>query len=270
MANRTRHRSVVTLVLLATLSAPAACAMQDAPESAGEEAVVSCRVRSADWSADRARLERHGVVRPDDRAIWRDLSDCILVTQIIGHTLERDPPLVDLTRRVRARLTELESDLPEAAFKALLADQALFERSLRRDLRLDRHARTAAAADRVTLRSRWAERLDWLDRLDPNPAGFPGVWRNATGAVSITLAEPGTFRVEAHRVEIEFLAWTCEFAGVSHAAAADTLQDLGDTSLRFRLADAVLLVEQSASAADCGGGASLSGAYFATRSTPAA
>lgn len=229
-----------------------------------ETSVVTCYVRSSDWAADRARLARAGPLSSGDQAVWRQLSDCILTSEIIAATLARDAELSDLVRRTRDRLSELERDLPEAGVRELAEDQARFERSLRRDLMLDRRAEIASDEDRETLRSRLAHRLEWLKQLETRPAGLAGVWRNATGRVSITPAGQGEFHIEADRVDIDYLAWTCEFSGLGRATGPDVLEGSGDPPFRMRLADSLLIVEQDPSANVCGGGASLSGAYFAS------
>lgn len=234
-----------------------------------ESSTVTCYVRSSDWAADRARLARAGPLSSGDQAVWRQLSDCILTSEIIAATLARDAELSDLVRRTWDRLVELKGELPEAASRTLTEDQARFERSLRRDLMLDRRAEVASDEDRETLRSRLSYRLEWLTGLETAPAGLAGLWRNATGRVSVTPAGPGEFHIEADRVDIDYLGWTCEFAGLGRTTGPDVLENSGDPPLRLSLAGGLLIVEQDPSANVCGGGASLSGVYFSTSPSPA-
>lgn len=243
-------------------------ATQEGSGRPDETSIVTCYVRSGDWAADRARLARQGPLSSGDQAVWRQLSECILTSEVIAATLARDAELSDLVRRTRDRLSVLKRELPEAAFRTLADDQARFERSLRRDLMLDRRAEVASDEDRETLRSRLAHRLEWLDGLETRPAGLAGVWRNATGRVLITPTGQGEFHIEADRVDIDYLAWTCEFAGVGRPTGRDVLEGSGDPPFRMRLADGLLIVEQDPSANVCGGGASLSGAFFASKPAP--
>lgn len=225
---------------------------------------LQCTVRSDDYRRELGRIARDVRDHPDDMEAGQDLATCAKLHDTIERTISRHPQLAHLRRETDETLVTLSRRLAPAARVALAQDERLFRRSLMRDQYVLADGTTGDWDLIGDLRGRMHARLDDLGRIAPAGKALTGIWSNASGTVEIRRMTDEEYDVEANSVDVDFLAWTCEFNDgmrLEQEALSRTYPN-GDT-LRLRLGDGMLIVEQGENGSNyCGAGGSLRGAYF--------
>jgi hypothetical protein len=192
-------------------------------------------------------------------------ANCATMLAAIEYTIAEDALLHTLRSMADRRLAELGTSLDPAAATALQQDEAVFRKSLNRDLSFFADDLPRDSESRYYLAQRLAWRLDALDRLDPDPPAFDGLWVSANGRVSLVVTSE-SFAITADSVELNRLVWTCEFHGDGRLKeGVITAIDSVDRIELRREGAALRLVHtppDGQAAWHCGAGGSLSGLYF--------
>lgn len=192
-------------------------------------------------------------------------ANCATMLAAIEYTIGEDELLRTLRNMVDRRLAELDTSLDPAAAAALQQDEAVFRNSLHRDLAFVADDLPRDSESRYYLAQRLAWRLDALNRLDPDPPAFDGLWFSANGGVSLVVTSEG-FAITAHSVEPNRLVWTCEFSGDGRLKGGVITAIDSVDRIELRREGAALRLAHTPPDGQvtwhCGAGGSLNGLYF--------
>jgi len=240
-------------------------APKDTPFELGVQR-LRCTVRPDDYWRELARVERSLPDHLNDMDVGRELAVCLRLLDTIERTIRNTPTLADLRQRIDKRLAALHRRQTPAAQAALELDERRFRRSLMRDQYVLADGTTGDWDMSDDLDQRLRGRLEELERIEPSRQDFEGAWANASGRLDIR-RDGSTYGIDANPVDIDFLAWTCEFEGTMHRTKNGLVLD-GDEgeTVRAHLRGGVLVVDHVPTydgfIKSCGAGGSISGTYF--------
>ncbi|MBN9549278.1 MAG: hypothetical protein J0H31_10465 [Alphaproteobacteria bacterium] len=233
---------------------------------------LHCAVRSDDYRRELERVSGTIPDHPEDMDVGRDLAACAKLTDMIETAIRRDPGLSELRRQADERLATLARSQMPAGQTALARDESRFRRSLMRDQYVLADGTTGDWDMPGNLEQRLRGRLEELNRIEPSRQDYEGLWTSVSGTLDIT-REGNAYRIDANPVDIDFLAWTCEFEGGMHKTKDGLeLDDAEDETVHARLRNGVLVVEHLPTPGGfigtCGAGGSIGGTYFPARPVP--
>jgi len=230
---------------------------------------LQCTVRANDYRRELARVERTIRDHPDDMDAGRDLAVCAKLVDTIARTVRSSPKLNELQHAIDKKLKTLARRQTARARAALTQDEDRSQRSLMREQYVLADGTTGDWDMSDSLEQRLRARLAELALIAPSRQDYVGKWVNASGTLDIT-RNSISFRIDANPVDIDFLAWSCEFEGRLHRTK-DGLEpdDVEGETVHARLQGGVLIVEHRPTPGGfirtCGANGSISGTYFPTR-----
>lgn len=193
--------------------------------------------------------------------------DCAGALRAIDAATAADPWLALLDRARVMRLDELSRLRGGAAAAELAAQDGAWRRSRARDLFFAPGGALDTDDPRRDLRGPLEYWLMRLMRVQPGPpAGVDGRWMRMNGEVVVQAAGGGRYLVSVTTVELQALAWTCEYEGEGRTDRPERLET-SDGALVLRLEDGMLTVRMlprrdGGPVPFCGAAGSVAGRYF--------
>lgn len=233
---------------------------------------LQCTVRADDYRRELARVERTIGDHPEDMDVGRDLAVCAKLADTIERTIRNSPQLSELRHAIDRKLASLARRQTPSARVALAQDEGRARRSIMLEQYVLADGTTEDWDLPGTLEERLRGRLAELALIAPSRQDYVGEWLNASGTLDIS-RDGNIYRIDANPVDIDFLAWTCEFDGRMHRMKDGLeLDDVEDEAVHARLRGGVLIVEHRPTPGGfigtCGANGSISGTYFPTRPEP--
>jgi hypothetical protein len=233
---------------------------------------LHCTVRGDDYRRELARVERGITDHPEDMGVGRDLTVCAKLTDTIERTIRSTPKLNELRHAIDRKLASLARRQTPGARAALAQDEGRARRSIMLAQYVLADGTTEDWDLPGTLEQRLRDRLAELTLIAPSRQDYVGEWINASGTLDIS-RDGAIYNIDANPVDIDFLAWTCEFEGRMHRTKDGLeLDDVEGETVHARLRGGVLIVEHRPTSGGfirtCGANGSISGTYFPTRPEP--
>lgn len=192
--------------------------------------------------------------------------DCAGVARAVDAAILADPWLALLDSARAMRMAELARLLEPSSAAELARQDAVWRRSLSRELFFHPDGTLDEADPRTALRGALEYRLMLVMRLQHDlSASIEGHWRGVQGQLVVRAAGGGHYRILVSTADTDNLAWTCDYDGEGDTTqrepqwlrakdGAVELQRVG-TMLRLRM-----LTTQPHTF--CGAGGSLAGDFF--------
>ena len=233
---------------------------------------LHCTVRGDDYRRELARVERGITDHPEDMDVGRDLAVCAKLADTIERIIRNSPKLNELRHAIDRKLACLARRQTPGARAALAQDEGRARRSIMLEQYVLADGTTEDWDLPGTLEQRLRDRLAELALIAPSRQDYVGEWINASGTLDIS-RDGNIYRIDANPVDIDFLAWTCEFEGRMHRTKDGLeLDDVEGETVHARLRGGVLIVEHRPTPGGiigtCGANGSISGTYFPTRPEP--
>ncbi|CAH0136450.1 hypothetical protein [Roseomonas sp. CECT 9278] len=195
--------------------------------------------------------------------------DCAGAARAVDAAIAADPWLAILDQAQRMRLAELMPLLGADGAAELAVQQAAWRRSLSRDLFFHPDGTLDAPDPRGALRGAMEYRLAGLMRIAHDPSGLDGTWRGAQGQAVVEPAGGGRYRVLVSTIDINALAWMCDYDGEGDGTSFERLETR-DGALAMWREGAMLRVRMLAPRPSdfCGAAGSLAGLFFRVGTAP--
>ena len=233
---------------------------------------LQCTVRADDYRRELARVERTIGDHPEDMDVGRDLAVCAKLADTIEQTIRSSPKLSKLRHAIDRKLASLAERQTPGARAALTQDEGRARRSIMLEQYVLADGTTGDWDMPGNLEERLRGRLEELALITPSRQDYVGEWINASGTLDIS-RDGMAYRIDANPVDIDFLAWTCNFEGRMYRTKDGLeLDDVEGETVHARLRGGVLIVEHRPTPdgfiETCGANGSISGTYFPTRPEP--
>jgi hypothetical protein len=195
--------------------------------------------------------------------------DCAGAARAVDAAIAGDPWLAIMDQAQRMRFDELAPLLGPDGAAALADQQAAWRRSLSRELFFHPDGTLDTPDPRGALREAMEYRLTHLMRTQHQPTGIAGNWRGVQGQVVVEAAGNGHYRVSASTIDVNNLAWMCDYDGEGDTVGVEWMQTR-DGALELRREGAMLRVRMLTRRPSdfCGAAGSLSGLFFRVGNAP--
>lgn len=196
--------------------------------------------------------------------------DCAGAARAVDAAIAADPWLALMDQAQRMRLDELMPLLGAQGAAELADQQAAWRRSLSRDLFFHPDGTLDEPDPRGALRGAMEARLVRLMRVQHDPPGsIDGSWAGVQAQVVVERAGGGHYRVSASTIDVNALAWMCDYDGDGDTTRVEWMQTR-DGVLELRREGVMLRVRMLTDTPStfCGAGGSLSGLFFRIGDAP--
>ena len=196
--------------------------------------------------------------------------DCAGAARAVDAAVAADPWLAIMDQAQRMRLEELMPLLGRESAAELSDQQAAWRRSLSRDLFFHPDGTLDEPDPRGALRGAMEYRLARLMRIEHDPsASIDGQWVGVQGQVVVEAAGSGHYRVSVSTIDVNSLAWMCDYDGEGDSPRVDRLETR-DGALELRRVGTMLRVRMLTTRPSqfCGAAGSMAGLFFRVGNAP--
>lgn len=197
--------------------------------------------------------------------------DCAGALRAVDAAILADPWLALLDQARAMRMAELAGLLEPNSAAELARQDAVWRRSLSRELFFRPDGSLDEADPRAALRGGLEYRLMQMMRLQHDlSASVEGDWRGVQGQVVVRAAGGGHYRIFVSTVDTDNLSWTCDYDGEGDTTRVEWLPTR-DGAVELRRVGTMLRLSMLTTQPQtfCGAGGSLAGDFFRIGDAPA-